>query len=121
LDPYSYGIAYLGVTDKLFRDISVGYDETQLGSVAIALERFRIKHGAFPATLNEVVPEFLPALPHSYIDARVPSYELTAPDRFKIWFFGPDGDDDKGRSKQDSQDRDDNDFDISVQTFGQMP
>lgn len=65
-------------------------------AIAIALARFHAVHGAWPTSLDALVPEFLPTVP---IDP-----ETTLPYRYDlrgtgpvVWSTGPDGIDDGGR------------------------
>ena len=52
-------------------------------STAIACERFRRKHKRFPNALNELVPEFLSAVPLNPFDAQPLTYRMY-PDRIAI-------------------------------------
>ena len=52
-------------------------------TTAIACERFRRKHDKFPKALNELVPEFLPAVPLNPFDAQPLTYRVY-PDRITI-------------------------------------
>lgn len=81
---------------KLMAMIFSAYDKFQLISVAVAVQRFRLKYKKLPDQLEEIVPGFMPELPHSYFDARAPSYRLLPNGSFNLWFFGIDGDDDGG-------------------------
>lgn len=89
-------------------------DRMQLAPVAIALERYRLKHGEFPPALEAIVGEFLPSLPESHIDARLPSYEKLANGSFKLWFWGLDGDDDHGQGEVMSKFQDEGNLDMDL-------
>jgi hypothetical protein len=69
----------------------------QQALAAIALERFFAKHGAYPAKLEELAPEFLPAVPLDACDGRPLRYRRTETGRFMLWSVGVDGSDDEGK------------------------
>lgn len=64
---------------------------------AIALERFFLKHGKYPATLRELVPEWIPAVPLDPLNGREMNYHTTAAGRYTLWCVGIDGKDDEGQ------------------------
>ena len=76
-------------------------DAFSLCSVAVALRRSKIENGVFPKSLDQLVPKFLPELPKSYFDGRIPSYRIDPNGQFRLWYFGLDGDDDAGRGEYD--------------------
>lgn len=55
---------------------------------ACALELYRLKHGSYPTTLQELVPEILPALPKDVITLQPMQYRLESPDKFILWSPG---------------------------------
>jgi hypothetical protein len=63
--------------------------------VAIALELFHRKHGAYPKALSELVPDYLPAIPADRITGEPLHYRL-ANDRPIVYSVGIDRDDDGG-------------------------
>lgn len=68
--------------------------------VAIAVERYRLKHGAYPADLAALLPEFLPALPVDEINHRPIEYRLRPDGTPLIYQWGGDGDDDGGTPRK---------------------
>ena len=71
--------------------------ETQLLIANLAVHAFTVEHRHPPSTLAELVPEYLPEVPRDEYRAGPLSYRrdgLT----YVIYSFGPDGDDDQGRS-----------------------
>jgi hypothetical protein len=71
----------------------------QQAQTASALERYRLAHGQYPATLDALVPAFLTQVP---IDALNPAtaplkYQLQGADYFILYSFGLNHVDDKGR------------------------
>jgi hypothetical protein len=67
---------------------------------AIALERFYLKHARYPATLQELVPEFAAAVPLDPCDGKEVRYRTTAAGRYQLWCVGLDGKDDGGEIKK---------------------
>ncbi len=69
---------------------------------AVALKRYRLKHGQWPAKLDELVPEFLPAVPRDWMDGRPLRYRLNPDGTYTLYSVGRDGQDDGGdpRPKQ---------------------
>ena len=67
-----------------------------------ALERFRLKHGAYPESLTALAPEFLPSIPTDPIDGQPLRYKRAADGLFRLWSVGADGKDNGGeRSSKD--------------------
>ena len=73
----------------------------RIAVAAIALERYRLRHKRFPASLNELVPEFVSEVPIDYMDGKPLRYRLDG-DQFVLWSVGPNGKDDGGTSKSQS-------------------
>ncbi|MCP3904157.1 MAG: ADP-ribosylglycohydrolase family protein [Planctomycetes bacterium] len=66
--------------------------------IMLAIERFENQHGRPPAALEELVPEFLPAVPTDPLHGGPFGYRLLADDpagrAFVLYSFGADGNDD---------------------------
>jgi hypothetical protein len=66
-----------------------------LARLAFALAAYRAEHGAFPADLSRLSPEYIGKLPKDvYFDGDF-QYETTD-DGYRLWSVGPDGFDDGG-------------------------
>lgn len=77
----------------LVPDILV-YDRTS--QIAVAIERYRRAHAdAAPATLNELIPRYLQAIPEDPLVGR-PLRFRPLPDGYVVYSVGPDGKDDGG-------------------------
>ena len=63
---------------------------------AIALERYHNRHGTYPQTLSELVPEILPAAPVDFIDGQPLRYRLTGDSHFILYSLGLDCVDNQG-------------------------
>jgi hypothetical protein len=75
---------------------SIAYLRTSIA--AIAIERFRLAHGQLPKNLNELVPQFLSAVPNDPFDGQPLRYHLLDKG-YVIYSIGSDGHDDGGREK----------------------
>ncbi|HEU4952209.1 MAG TPA: hypothetical protein VFT46_09645 [Holophagaceae bacterium] len=62
-----------------------------------ALERHRLAHGAYPATLEALVPAFLDRVPTDVVDGTALRYRLEGPGTFRLYALGPDGQDGGGQ------------------------
>ena len=62
--------------------------QIQMLEMAVALERFRNKHGHYPATQDELVPEFLRRVPHDPHRGKRYTYAVTGDD-FTLEYSGP--------------------------------
>jgi hypothetical protein len=68
----------------------------QMTLTAIALKRFKIRHGHLPADLRELVPVFLTELPRDYLTDGPLHYRLETNGVFSLYSVGNDGHDDGG-------------------------
>jgi hypothetical protein len=66
-------------------------------TAAIALELWRRSHGSYPATLDDMTPDLLPAIPIDRFDGAPLRYHVDAAGRPVIYSVGMDRDDDGGR------------------------
>ena len=65
-------------------------------SIACALERCRVARGRFPDSLADLVPAFLPALPHDVISGKPLGYRLQPDGHYVVYSVGWNGTDDGG-------------------------
>jgi hypothetical protein len=72
--------------------------QRRLTVTALALARYQRKYGAYPRSLAELTPAFLPAVPLDPVDGQPLRYRLEADGRFMLYSIGADGKDDGGRS-----------------------
>jgi hypothetical protein len=63
---------------------------------AIALERFRLAHHAYPAALANLTPEFIQAIPVDCMDGHDLRYRLNPDGTYLLYSVGEDGVDDEG-------------------------
>jgi hypothetical protein len=65
-------------------------------AAALAVERYRLRHGRWPENLDALVPDLLRAVPADPFDGRPLRYRRTAAE-VAVYSVGPDGKDDGGR------------------------
>jgi len=63
---------------------------------ALALKRYQLRHGQYPAQLSALVPEFLPAPPRDPADGKPLRYRLNLDGSFLLYSIGDDGTDHGG-------------------------
>jgi hypothetical protein len=68
----------------------------RLTVTAIALKRYHLQHGVYPATLDDLVPAFLSALPADFMDGKPLRYKLRPDGDFLLYSVGEDGVDNGG-------------------------
>ena len=70
--------------------------ERRLLVTAIALKRYQLRHGKYPADLNPLVPEFLRQVPMDLMDGQPLRYRLKPDGNFLLYSVGEDGEDNGG-------------------------
>ena len=73
-----------------------GETERQMMLAAIALKRSQLRHNQLPASLEALVPEFLPMVPYDYMGAKPLGYRLKVDGSYVLYSIGEDGKDDGG-------------------------
>ena len=63
---------------------------------AIALKRYSLRNEKYPASLNDLVPEFLPSVPADYMEGKPMKYHLNGNGTFTLYSVGENGTDDGG-------------------------
>ena len=76
----------------------------QMAIIACALERHRLAHGTYPATLSELTPAYLTTLPADWMSGESFHYLRTEDGWFRLWSVGPNGKDDAGIYREDTKD-----------------
>jgi len=87
--PYSFlaQMAFPAVFDQNMRvpRIQSGIDQAL---IACALERFRLAHGSYPESLQDLVPAFANHLPIDLVNGEALRYQRLGKDRFKLYSVG---------------------------------
>ena len=87
--------------------------EVDLARVACALERYRLAHGEYPASLDVLAPQFIAKLPHDLINGQPLHYRRTQDGQFILYSVGWNETDDGGEvalSKSGAVDREKGDW-----------
>jgi hypothetical protein len=71
---------------------------------AIALKRYQLKHGNYPASLDSLVPEFVSAVPFDPVDGQPLRYRLNPDGTFRLYSIGENGKDDGGNPHKGPKD-----------------
>jgi len=95
--PYSFLAAaampnFLKATQTMARNQTLANE----AYIACGLERYRLAHGEYPKTLEELVPQFAERLPHDIIGGQPLRYDRTGEGRFVLYSIGWNGRDDGG-------------------------
>ena len=93
------------VTEKLLlpglatvvRRFAYGQETVDLARVAIALERFRLAQGGYPATLDALEPRFIEKVPSDIITGQPLHYRLSSDWQFTLYSVGWNEKDDGGK------------------------
>jgi hypothetical protein len=80
-------------TPVRFAFCQTGVDLTR---VACALERHRLAHGEYPASLDVLVPQFIEKIPHDIINGQPLHYRRTSDGQFVLYSVGWNEKDDGG-------------------------
>jgi len=96
--PYTY-IAVIGVPNTTKAMQTLAYNQTLVNEAHIvcALERYRLAHGAYPETLDALVPQFIEKLPHDIIGGQPLHYRRTDGGKFLLYSVGWNETDDGGQ------------------------
>ncbi len=82
---------------NVFRKAVFGDVRRNQTLIAFALEQHYLQHQAYPATLDDLVPQFLAAIPTDLIDSKPMRFRRTTDGRFMLWSIGLDAKDDQGK------------------------
>jgi len=72
----------------------------ELAKTALAIERYRLAGGKVPEQLEELVPQYLPAVPSDPFDGNPLRYRRTEPG-YRLYSISEDGQDNGGKEKTD--------------------
>jgi hypothetical protein len=70
--------------------------ERSLVLAAVALSRYKLRHGAMAQSLSDLVPEFLSSTPVDYMDGQPLRFSVESGAGFVLYSVGEDGQDDGG-------------------------
>jgi len=73
-----------------------GQSSVDLARIAIALERYRLANGDYPASLDALAPRFIDKVPHDLINGQPLHYRRTGEGQFVLYSVGWNDRDDGG-------------------------
>lgn len=101
-----------GIRNTLPREAEISA-QIRLIITGITIERFRLAHGYLPEKLDELVPEFLPAVPDDPFDGQPLRYHHLSKG-YVIYSVGRDGHDNNGSERpSDTKSSDKTEYDIT--------
>jgi hypothetical protein len=81
---------------QVSRDAAMAETKRELVCAAIALKRYKLRHGTLPNALEELVPELLEELPWDWQAGRPLTYRLREDEGFLLYGWGENEKDDGG-------------------------
>ena len=87
---------YKGSFTTFFVNLAEAETARRLLVTALALKRYHLQHGAYPAGLNELVPNYLKQVPMDPMDGKPLRYRLRPDGGFLLYSVGEDGEDNGG-------------------------
>lgn len=94
--PVSESLLPASLIDSVLKPTARTVTMQRLAYTATALLRYRLQHGDYPDTLEELVPGFMPSVPLDPMDAQPLRYRKEGPADFTLYSIGSDGHDDGG-------------------------
>jgi hypothetical protein len=86
----------IGITESFVSQALRAQTVANLVTTAIALERYRLTHHAYPAALANLAPEFVQAVPVDCMDGHDLRYRLNPDGTYLLYSVGEDGVDNGG-------------------------
>ena len=87
----------VGVFESGLKKYLHAHTRMQEARLACTLERFRRAKASFPEKLDELVPDFIDAIPRDVFDAKPLRYRRSIQGGYDLWSIGPDRKDDSGK------------------------
>src|ERR1017187_2297886 len=100
LNQHQIALAILGQGQGLLGRAAEAEARRRLIIAAVALERYRGRHGSYPDSLEKLAPEFLKNAPTDFMDGKPLRYRLMGDGRFLLYSVGLDCVDDGGKIPQ---------------------
>ena len=109
LRPWNYFV-FMFMPSYSAAERKFGYTQSavDLATVACALERYRLAHGNYPASLAAVSPKFIESLPNDVVGGQPLNYRRTDDGRFVLYSLGWNEVDDGGTAALTPSGRPDN-------------
>ena len=87
--------------DKLVPRCHIAYCTLNILRSALAVKLFQRGNGRLPDSLDQLVPDYLPAVPRDPFNKFIPLTYVRTRKKFSVYSFGPNGLDDKGSAALD--------------------
>jgi hypothetical protein len=97
--PFKY-LAAIAIPNFARAAMTYAHNQTMANDAQIvcALERYRLAHGEYPATLEELMPQFIDKIPFDLIGGQPPHYHRTSDGKFLLYSIGWTAKDHGGQS-----------------------
>lgn len=89
-------LTLLGIHDRLLEKAAQMECRREMSLAAVALERYRLRHGEWPAELAALTPEFLEQVPWDWMSGEPLRYRRNHDGSYLLYSVGLDGQDDGG-------------------------
>jgi hypothetical protein len=87
--PYTYFAAFVILNcNKAIQAVAQNQTLVNEAQIACALERYHLASGTYPASLDLLVPQFIPALPHDIIGGKPLNYKRTDAGKYQLFSVG---------------------------------
>jgi hypothetical protein len=86
----------LGVAGSVFNKVMMAETSRQVAIAAIAVMRFQLENGHYPADLDSLVPKFVGAIPLDPVDDQPLRYRVEKDGNYTLYSVGENGVDDGG-------------------------
>lgn len=98
-DQFLLSRSALAVFPKALEKAALAETWREIAVAAIALERFHLRHGEWPASLDALAPDFVEAVPRDWMDGQPLRYRRDPDHGFLLYSVGRDGRDDGGDAR----------------------
>ena len=106
VNPYNFfANMLLGFMPRSIERFGRVQNSVDMALLACGLERYDLAHGEYPASLNDLTPEFLKSIPPDVVNGTPLHYRLTRDSRFQLYSVGWNGKDDGGMIELNKQGR----------------
>jgi hypothetical protein len=96
--PYSFIAIVTPNLSMAFKTFAYNQTMVNEAQIACALERYRLAHGEYPATLDALLPQYMQTIPHDLIGGQPLHYRRTGDGKFQLYSVGWNQADDGGRA-----------------------
>ncbi len=84
------------ISFRVFQNVCRTETHREMMLAAIAIKRYQLRHGKLPSSLHALAPEFMPSLPHDWMDGKPLRYRVNTDGTFTLYSVGDDGVDNGG-------------------------